>query len=460
VFSPNGYATYDREFTMTQPNVPQTLINDHSVTLNLQQQLGNNWKLTAQAAYYKYLQNGYSSWPSAVNADGTLIRNVGIWDAKSGMKLAQFFINGQAKTGGIQHRILAGFDGGKKDYMADWGQSHDLDLPVSPFNPNNPNYGTPGNGYPVFDRTTSLQQRAIGVGGLMDQKYLSAYVQDELGFFNNKFRLTLAGRYTYVNQSSWGDAAISAKHVTPRVGLSYSVNNNTSVYAVYDEAFTPQGGTLKSGSSISPITGTNYELGFKKDWLDGKWNTTISAYRIMKQNELTADPNNKPGESYSIIIGEKRAQGIEFDLKGTIAPGLQLIANYAFTESKVTAVTPDVTAITLGADVPGFATHVANAWLTYTLQDGTLKGSGISGGFTYLADRATDTWSEGLQKLPNYFKLDGGLFYERSKFKVTANAFNILNKYLYTGSYYTWLNAYYYQAEAPTNYRISIAYKF
>ncbi|MDN3585547.1 TonB-dependent receptor [Pedobacter aquatilis] len=460
IFSPNGYAAYPRELTMTQPGVPPTRINDQSLFLNLQHNFDENWKLTAQAAYFKYDQMGYSSWPSAVNANSTVIRNVAIWDAESSMKLAQLFINGQVKTGGINHRILAGFDGGKKNYLADWGQSHDLDLASSPFDLNNPNYNFPSNGYPNFDRATSLQQRAINAGGLMDSKYLSGYVQDELGFWANRIRLTLAGRYTYVSQANWGGAPYKAKKVTPRVGLSVSLDKNTAIYAVYDEAFTPQSGLLRNGGKVQPITGTNNEIGIKKDWFDGKWNTTLSAYRILKQNELTADPTNTPGTNFSVVLGEKKAQGIEFDLRGKITDGLTLVANYAYTNAKVTEVTPGVTGISVGDVVPGFAKHVSNAWLTYTLQNGSLKGSGISAGFTYLADRATDTWSVGLQKLPNYFKLDGGLFYERPKFKITGNAFNILNKYLFSGSYYEWLNAYYYQAEAPRNYRITVAYKF
>jgi len=460
VFSTEGYATLPQNFTMTQPGVQPTKINDHSLFLNLQHQISDSWKLTAQAAYSKYLQNGSSSWPTTVNPNGTLIRNASIWDAEGSMKLAQLFINGSVKTGGINHRILAGFDGGKKNYIADWGQSHELDLASSPFNVYNPNYGFPSNGYSDFDRTKSLNERAIAAGGLIDQKYLSGYVQDELGFFNNIARLTLAARYTYVSQSAYGSKPDKAKHITPRVGLSVSIDKNTSVYAVYDEAFVPQSGLLRDGGAIKPITGTNNEIGIKKDWFNGKWNTTLSAYRIIKQNELTGDPSNVAGENFSVVLGEKRAQGIEFDLRGEILDGLKIIANYAYTDSKVTEAAPGVTDIKVGDVVPGFAKHVANTWLTYTLQNGVLKGSGISAGFTYLADRATDSWGVGLQKLPNYFKLDGGVFYERSKFKITANAFNILNKYLYSGSYYTWLKTYYWQAEAPRNYRLSIAYKF
>ncbi len=468
IFSPNGYATLPRNFTLTQPGVPDTRINDHSAFINLQHNFSDTWKATAQVAYSKYLQNGYSSWPSAVYTNGTIIRNVAIWDAESTMKLAQFFVNGQAKTGGIVHRILVGFDGGKKDYMADWGQSHDLDLPSAPFNVNNPNYGYPANGYPAFDRSTSLKVRA-GTN-IIDQKYLSAYLQDELGFFDNKLRLTLAGRYTYVNQSAYGANAETAKKVTPRIGLSYSIDKNTAVYAVYDQSFLPQSGILRNGEKNLPLTGTNYEAGIKKDWLDGKWNTTISVYRILKQNELAADPTNTAGESYSIVIGEKRAQGIEFDLRGEIISGLKLIANYAYTDGKVTKVAPGVTSVAVGEVVPGFAKHTANTWLSYTLQNGALKGAGISAGFSHLAGRAMGTFSGTNEErnLPDYFKLDGGLFWENKSLRINANVFNVLDKYLYTGAYYTgyWnapnydLGVYSWQAEAPRNYRLSIAYKF
>jgi iron complex outermembrane receptor protein len=470
LFSPDGYATTPREFTLTQPGVEPARMNDQSAFINLEHHFSDNWKATAQVAYSKYLQTGYSSWPSSVFANSTLIRNVGIWDAESTMNLAQLFVNGKIKTGAITHNILTGFDGGKKEYYADWGQSHDLDLPSAPFDLNNPNYGFPANGYPNFDRSLSVKERAIAGGGTIDQKYTSLYFQDELAFFNNKARLTLAGRYSNVSQATYGGDANKAERFTPRIGLSVSLDKNASVYAVYDQAFIPQGGFLRSGEDVDPITGSNYELGLKKDWMNGKWNTTLSVYRIRKQNELTADPGNQAGENFSIVVGEKRAQGIEFDLKGELAKGLNLIANYAYTDGKVTEVAAGVTSMFVGQVVPGFAKHTSNAWLSYTLQSGLLKGTGISSGFTHLAGRATNTYNnnQSEQNLPNYFKLDAGLFWEGKGVRITGNVFNVLDKYLYSGGYYTgyWnapdyqQGAYSWQAEAPRNYRLSIAYKF
>ncbi|TDE18599.1 TonB-dependent receptor [Dyadobacter psychrotolerans] len=463
IFSTEGYATLPRDFTTLPAGLEPTKIKDHSFFLNLQHQFNSDWRITAQAAYFNYQQKGTSLWPNVVNPDGGLIRSVGIWDAASEMTLAQVFLNGNVSTGAVTHRILGGIDIGSKDYMADWVQSHALDTLGGEYNIHSPYTGAPNNGYPVWDRTLNLEARAVNGGGLMDQKYTGIYAQDELGFLNNKIRLTLAGRYTYVSQSSWGGPQVSDKHFTPRVGLSISLDKQTSLYALYDQAFTPQSGKLANGGTIKPLTGNNREIGIKKDWAGGKWNTTAAIYSITKRNELTADPNSPPNSGLSIVLGEKRAQGVEFDLRGTIVNGLNLVANYAYTDSKVTKVAAGVTDIKVDDVIPGFAKHTVNSWLSYKLQNGALKGTGISAGFTYLADRATGTWntSNAKENLPNYFKLDGGLFWEKDNIKLTLNVFNILDEYLYSGSFYGYMgNVYSWQAEAPRNARFSINYKF
>lgn len=462
VFSPENFATLPVGFTTLSAGLPATKINDHSVYVILDHPFNDRWKITGQLSRFYYYQNGTSMWPSEVRADGTMIRSIGSWEAKSNMTLGQVFINGDITTGFVRHRLLSGLDMANKAYLADWGQSHLLDQDTVPFDPNHPDLGYPPNGYPAFDYSTPLEQRAQAIGGLMDQRYASGYVQDELGFFDNHLRLTLAGRYTFVKQSEWGSEAKLAQQFTPRVGLSTSLTHGTSLYALYDQAFLPQTGKLADGKKIKPITGDNTEVGIKKDWFDGKWNTTFAVYRIMKNNELTADPNSPPNSGLSIVVGQKMAQGIEFDLRGKITSSLNATANYAFTEAKVTRVAEGVTTIKVGDIVPGFSKHTVNAWLNYTLQHRTLKGLGISAGFTYLAGRATywDPSPDPEKAIKDYFKLDGGVSYEKDNFKITVNMFNLLNDYLYSGSYYKWLNAYNWQTEAPRNVRVSMGYRF
>lgn len=462
VFATQGMGVLPYKSTTLPPGLDPTVINDHSAYLSLQHQLNSAWKLTAQGAYFDYTQIGSSMWPSVVNSNGTMQRSVGIWDAKSTMTLLQAFINGEVTTGTVRHRILGGLDMGKKDYMADWGQSHLLDSIGGEFNYLNPSYGIPSLGYPSFDRTTSLEQRAIAAGGTITQRYTGAYLQDELGFMDNKLRLTLAARFTNVEQSEWGGSAYSDTKFTPRLGLSASIDKQTSVYALYDQAFTPQAGRLSGGKTVQPITGNNIELGIKKNWGSKGWNTTLAIYRILKNNELTPDPNSPPNAGLSIELGQKRSQGIEFDVRGRIINGLNLIANYALTDSKVTKVTAGVTSLKVGDYVPSYSKHVANTWLTYTVQNGALSGLGFSGGFSYVAGRRTywDLSPDPDQLPPAYFKLDGGISWEKNKIKVAVNVFNILNEYIYSASYYQWLSAYYTQIETPRTARLSISYSF
>lgn len=403
----------------------------------------------------------------APDGSGNIIRSVGIWDAKSPMGLAQAFVNGKLQTGGIAHRILAGVDLGTKNYYADYAQSYAIDAADAPFNVYAPAYGVPSNGYPVFDRSQNIEARALAGFGAIDQKYTGIYVQDELGFFDNRLRLTLAGRYTTVTQQGFG-VTESGNRITPRFGLSYSIDKNTSVYAVYDQAFIPQSGVRTDRKATQPITGGNREVGIKRDWFDGRWNSTISAYRIVKNNELVTDPTSPFNAPTSIELGQKVSEGIELDIRGTLAKGLMLTANYAYTNSEVTEVNnEDATPLRVGDKIPGFAKHVANAWLSYVVSAGELKGFGINGGFSFQGDRALQSYSKTDTRfnLPDYFRLDGGLFWENDKVRLNLNAFNLLDKYLYSGGSYTFntvetVQAYYWQSEAPRNFRFSFAVKF
>lgn len=461
--TPDGYASLPRDFTMMPVGLEPTNIKDQTFLVNLTHAIDSNWRITAQGYYLLYNQVGSSMWPASEMTDGgKIIRGVGVWDAFSEMSLAQVFANGKLTTGPVQHRILIGVDVGKKNYLADWGQSHALDTANGgEFDVSDPYLGVPVNGYPVFDRTTSLEARAALAGGAMTQEYKGVYLQDELGFFGNQLRLTLAGRFTSVSQSAWGGAPDKANHFTPRIGLSWSVNKQTALYALYDQAFVPQSGRVFGGGRVQPITGNNQEVGLKRNWAGGAWSTSVSAYRILKENELTADPlHSTPTESYSIVLGQKIARGIEFDVRGRLASGLDLIANYAYTDAEVTKVAEGITDYEAGDDLLGYVANTANTWLTYRIQRGALRNLGAAAGFTWLWDRKTDDWDTSDVRLPDYFKLDAGLFWENDDLRITANLFNVTDDYLFTGSYYSWNNAFYWQSETPRNLRVSIGYKF
>ncbi len=469
VFSTKGFEKLPRNTTLAENGLEPTVIDDHNITLNLQHSFNAGWKMTAQVSYFNYKQTGSSLWvgvkyDSLGNADnlirpnGDVVRSVSIWDATNEMKFGQFFVNGNVQTGSVRHRILGGLDMGDKEYMADFNQGYSLDT-LGSFNIYNPTHGTPVNGYPQFDRSKSLRERAGA--GIYSEKYTGFYLQDELGFFNNKARLTVAARYTASKTVSYGTPA-NANRFTPRFGLSIDIDKQTSAYALFDQSFLPQSGIRRDSAAILPVTGNNIEIGIKKDWFGGKWNTSVSAYRILQNNQSLNDPANTGRESYIVQLGQTQTEGIELDIHGQLLPGLNLIANYALNDSKITkADTSEASKATVGNKVPGYAKHTANGWITYRVQSGAFAGFGISGGFTYLVDRTTWSWGTTTQQpLPDYFKLEGGLSYEKDKITITANVFNVLDKYLYTGDYYGYGGYYDYQIEAGRNYRVGVTYRF
>jgi iron complex outermembrane receptor protein len=138
------------------------------------------------------------------------------------------------------------------------------------------------------------------------------------------------------------------------------------------------------------------------------------------------------------------------------------MVNYAYTNSEISK---DTDPLNVGRPVPGFARHVTNAWLTYRLQRGTLKGLGLSAGYQWQIHRYPWSLSTLNTDLPDYFRLDAGASYQFKRFNIAVNVNNLLNAYLISGGHQDYLNpnggtVYNWQAEAPTNVRATLGYRF
>ena len=463
-FSANGFADLPYDYSMLEPGMAPVKVHDHSFILNLQHQINDNWKFTVQGAYFNYNREGESMWYASdtlynplVFKNGDVVRSISMGDALNEMKFGQVFLNGNVKTGKVNHRILGGLDMGDKHEWYDWSQSHVLDT-IGSYNIYNPNYiaGSPHYGYPHFDRSKSLKERANNTQ--ITQSYIGVYLQDELGFFEDKLRLTLAGRYTYTKDASYGTTKTEVRHFSPRVGLSFSIDDTFSAYAIYDQTFNPQSALFRNGGTAKPLTGNNWELGLKKQWFTGRLNTSLSVYQILKNNELNADPNNSPNEIYQVQVGQSKSKGIEFDIMGEVFRGFNVIANYAYTDYKITkSIDPT---LPVGMRQPGYAKHNFNIWLKYTFRQGLLDGFNLSLGQTSLLDRSS--WGavkdDGKSSLPDYFRFDGAIGWRRGNLNIALNVYNIANRYLYSGSVSG--GVYYWQSEPKRNFKLGVSYNF
>lgn len=451
-FSKKGYADLPRNFTTGEPNFSPTKMKDQSLLTILDHKINDRWKFTGQASYFHYTQVGMSMWPDAIEGvnDSIMKRRLYISEDDAAAKTGQFFLNGEERTGTINHKILTGIDLSDKLNYYDWTQS----ALITDLNIYKPVYGTlTADLMPVFDRTVDIKVRGLQY----KNAYMAFYAQDELGFFNERLRLTLAGRYTTLKTSNVYSGEFKDSKFTPRIGLSYSIDKNSSAYFLRDESFNENYGTDWEGNSFDPLTGTNLELGYKKDWINGKWNSTFALYQITNNNILTPDPEHSGAIQYNKQGGQQKVKGFEADLKGEIFKNFDVVINYAFTEATITK---DTNPALVGTQVAGTSKHIQNTWLNYKIERGTLYGLGLSLGYQFQSDRKPWFASNDQTQLPDYFRLDGGLSYTKNKITFNLLVNNILNEYLYSGGYYTYNQTYYWQTEAGTNLRLSVAYRF
>src|SRR5205085_3096672 len=187
----------------------------------------------------------------------------------------------------------------------------------------------------------------------------SLYIQDELHFADDKARITIGARYSWVTQRNY-EIFSNDQRLTPRIAFSYNLSDNATAYVLYDCSFSGQPGVDSLKNPFKPMTAVNAEAGFKKDWLHDKLNTTLCIYRLNRNNMITIVPG--PGNN-EVQIKQTRVQGIEFDMKGEITKSICVIMNYAFSVFRITKNSGAVKE----SDNVGSAKHIANAWFNYKM---------------------------------------------------------------------------------------------
>lgn len=453
------------DFFYGDPSMEPGKLKDHSAYLYFDHKMNDRWEAHAQVAYFNFSMVANSTWANSIEENGDMQRSFSVADEVGENRFAQASVSGEEYTGSVRHRILAGVDMGNKKFWGDFRTLGTLQFGEGKvFNVYNPIYSLPFGAMPAIDRSQSVKTRAGGSNYVSAVNYTSAYIQDELGFFNNKLRLSLAGRFTHSETvGKTKGAEIKDNVFTPRVGLSYSIDKSTTVYGLFDQSFVPVPGADSSQNAFKPIKGVDVEAGVKKEWFDGKWVASATVYRIARQNSLVnLGIKDSRGADVQEQLGETVTKGVEVDINGEVLPGLNATLNYAYTDSKISKEAPNATTKTVGNITPNTATHITNAWLNYRVGKGFLNGFGVTGGIQWMADRyvgnATKVFS-----IPNYFRTDAGVSYLKGKYSVSLLVNNLLNdqQLLTAASIPTTATGFYnYIVEARRNFRMTIGYRF
>ncbi|MEM9804582.1 MAG: TonB-dependent siderophore receptor [Cyanobacteria bacterium P01_D01_bin.56] len=350
----------------------------------------------------------------------------------------QIDLIGKFSTGSISHQLLGGFD--YENAFQNF-RSFTSREPLPLLDSLNPDYDVERPTDLVQDFTFERQAENYGV-----------YLQDQIEL-SDSWKVLIGGRYDWASYdeevflNDTDEPVINDDAFSPRVGLVYQPSDTVSLYASYSRSFSQTREFNPDGELFEPTRGTQYEIGARADFLDGRLSGNLAAYHLTRTNITTPDPNNP---DFSIQTGEARSQGIELDVTGEILPGWNIVTSYAYTDAEVT----EDNSIPIGNQLNNVPFNQASLWTTYEIQGGDLEGLGFGLGLFYIGERQGDL--DNSFELDDYLRTDAALYYRKERFNAAINIRNLFDiDYASFGNSSTYI-----QRGAPFTITGSISWEF
>lgn len=233
---------------------------------------------------------------------------------------------------------------------------------------------------------------------------------------------------------------------SPKFGLVYQVvKDKVSIFGNYMNGFTNKGGSDINGNTFKPEQANQKEIGIKGDLFGHKLVGTVSYYDIDVKNTVRPDPVNN---LYSLQDGGQRSKGVEVEFTANPFRGFNIIAGYAYNDSKMTKAEEKINGLRPALSGPS---NLYNLWMSYQIMAGELKGLGVGfGGNKGNHSFQTNTTTAKVI-IPAYTTLDATVFYDHKNFRAGIKVNNLTNEK-------TWSVRL--TPQNPTQVLGSIAYKF
>ncbi|MBD9571245.1 TonB-dependent siderophore receptor [Ensifer sp. ENS08] len=312
----------------------------------------------------------------------------------------------------------------------------------------------------------------VNTGGLPRSNDLHAFsdllatsvaISDTLSFAEDRFQLTVGGRYQEMRVRGYNTrpGAVPLGQQTyyyeegrfsPAVAALVNVTDSFSVYGNYVEALT-EGPTspsnaLNSNQIFPPVVSKQKEIGFKYDL--GEVMLGAALFEIRQPNGLTT------GGVFA-VDGLQVNRGIELSAYGEPVDGVRLLGGITFMDAKLDKAENSRTGERFdGNRVPGVPTTAISLYGEYDtpwVEDLTLTGRLVYTGSTYYDQRNT-------QKVSDWTRVDLGARYsfERENAKpveIRATVQNVFDENYWASSARGFL-----AAGAPRTFMVSTAFEF
>lgn len=402
-------------------------------TLTHEHAFDKDWSLTSVVDYY--LATNRYGWFQGWGYDGFQSLTLG-QPAQTHFAVrnfdAQVRLKGRFDTGFLRHNVFLGLE--HWDYFFGHNDFIGRD-PLPPINIFVPAY-PPGVNY----------SGAYWANGLARAWSQSVYAQD-LVDLSPQWRILIGGRYDLLAQRERvfdpfgalsGDAGATLNkgikgYFSPRAGVLYRPSEDTQLFAAFGQSLIPNTAIqLRGGEAPPPQQDTQYEIGFRREFLDRKMSFELGLFDVTRNHVAIPDPAN-PSGFYWLVNGQQHSHGIEVNLAGEILPNLRVAATATFLHALVTK--DSNVPSQAGSDLLGAPRRVYSFNANYTIDSGDLKGLELGASY-YYASRAEATLPNtyGFLLAPQHI-LGVSLAYNfNENLKLEFNATNLTNRPNFTSN--------------------------
>ncbi|TCM61407.1 outer membrane receptor for ferric coprogen and ferric-rhodotorulic acid [Acinetobacter calcoaceticus] len=238
----------------------------------------------------------------------------------------------------------------------------------------------------------------------------------------------------------------------PYVGVVYDLNDFYSVYASYSTIFKPQTARDVNEKTLDPQDGSNYEVGVKGEFYDGRLNASLAYYQLKQDNfALETGEKTASGEVAFEAIQGVKTKGFEMELTGEILTDWNLHAGFNHRVSKRQG--EKVSTLNPENEFTLYSSYKPSQWI---------EGLTVGGGARW-QDKTWGQVSNPLYKekvkheVSDYWLIDVMANYKvNDQVSLSFNVNNLMDKKYYT--IFSWYNTYTWGE--GRNYNLGLKYKF
>jgi outer membrane receptor for ferric coprogen and ferric-rhodotorulic acid len=326
-FSDGSRTDWDRSFNPAT-TWSQRKLTSRNLFATLEQQLANDWKFKLSAnnessKHRSLLGSASGGYPDPVSGEGMYFF-MGDFRGNRTQNTLSASLSGPYELLGRKHEAMFGATWSDTNTDGPWSESLYPALPGS-----------------IFGWSGDYAQPAFPpIAAYEDKRRQSSFYGATRLRPTDALSVIVGARVSRVDASDsrvYGDGVTPALEsgmrtrgqVTPYAGVVYDLSDRYSVYGSYTSIFSPQTSRDANRQFLPEVDGKSFEAGVKGEFLDGRVNASLAAFRIQQDN-LAEYVDFVDGESIYQPIKGVTSKGIEAEVSGEIAPGWNLQAGYAY----------------------------------------------------------------------------------------------------------------------------------